>query len=428
MKNGVANSSVANLAVVWLVLIVLLYFASGGFLLFQHAALNDNGLWLSYGALGAQRSSESMATLSVSIVVLVLVAPLSRRIVGVGTRERVFTALTMLAIASCLWSEVPVLSLGRALFLLVDTLFAFYLFVRFNPGQQMKLVLILGWISLLSSFVFVVVFPRYGVSHVILAGAWRGIYAQKNSCSAATLVLLPAAFYVAAASLLQKLARITYIGLSILLIVRTQSAMGRITLALLLALAAGIAIVRRIAVKDKLILLLGGVALVAAISATAVVHFGEIVFIMGKNLTLTGRTRIWQAVLPAIFRHPLTGYGYMAFWRGYEGASADVSLTAGWAVTSSHNGFLEVWLMLGLSGLVPVLYSFWRAGRCAFTCLRSGATPSHDCWWICLVFVTLVINADEAGIMTPNNLSWILYVVACAGLAKDAQYIRRKSA
>lgn len=84
--------------------------------------------------------------------------------------------------------------------------------------------------------------------------------------------------------------------------------------------------------------------------------------------------------------------------------------------------------MLGLVGLVPVLYSFWRAGRCAFTCLRSGATPLHDCWWICLAFVTLMINADEAAIMTPNNLGWILYVVACAGLAKDAQYIRRKGA
>ena len=372
MRDDVANSSVANLAVVWLVLIVLLYFASGGFLLFQHAALNDNSLWLSYGALGAQRSSESVATLSVSIVVLVLVVPLRKPIFGVCTRERVFTALTILAIASCVWSEVPILSLGRSLFLLVDTLFAFYLFVRFNPEQQMRLVLILGWISLLSSFVFVLVFPRFGVSHVIVAGAWRGIYAQKNSCSAATLVLLPAGFYVAAPGLIRKLARLAYIGLSILLVVQTQSAMGRITLALLLALVSGIAIIRRIAIKDRLILFLAAVILVAGIFATAVVHIGEIAFIMGKDLTLTGRTRIWQAVLPVILRHPLTGYGYMAFWRGYEGVSADVSLTAGWAVASSHNGFLEVWLMLGLVGLVPVLYSFWRAGRCAFTCLRSA--------------------------------------------------------
>jgi hypothetical protein len=36
----------------------------------------------------------------------------------------------------------------------------------------------------------------------------------------------------------------------------------------------------------------------------------------------------------------------------------------------------------------------------------------------------LVVNLDEKAMMVPNDLVWMLYIIACLGLAEAAKYIR----
>ena len=98
-------------------------------------------------------------------------------------------------------------------------------------------------------------------------------------------------------------------------------------------------------------MLLVGASIAVPLIAAGVIHFGEISYFLGKDPTLTGRTQIWKSVGAEIMKHPILGYGYCAFWRGYQGESANSALTNGWAVTSAHNGFLQTWLTLGAVGL-----------------------------------------------------------------------------
>lgn len=73
---------------------------------------------------------------------------------------------------------------------------------------------------------------------------------------------------------------------------------------------------------------------------------GQLAQGVGRDPTLTGRSEIWKAVL-GIHTNPLIGTGYESFWLGPR--LARVWETAG-AVNEAHNGYLEVYLNLGLIG------------------------------------------------------------------------------
>ena len=118
------------------------------------------------------------------------------------------------------------------------------------------------------------------------------------------------------------------------------------------------------------------VAILLFVGLSAVVLFGavyyrEILLLLGKDPTLTGRTGIWKLVIASAVKRPILGFGYRAFWTGLQGESAHLALTEGWSPTGAHNGFLDVWLNLGLVGLGIVFFLRWR-GPCVMASLVSS--------------------------------------------------------
>ena len=102
---------------------------------------------------------------------------------------------------------------------------------------------------------------------------------------------------------------------------------------------------------------------------------------LGKDLTLTGRTGIWSAVLDSIAKRPLLGYGYQAFWLGLEGESYRIILAVSWVLAQAQNGFLDVMLEMGTVGLAIVLLVFGFAFRDAAAAFSVLATiPSFGRW------------------------------------------------
>ena len=71
---------------------------------------------------------------------------------------------------------------------------------------------------------------------------------------------------------------------------------------------------------------------------------------VGRDPTLTGRTVIWNAVL-STHTNPLIGSGYESFWLGPR--LQEVWAQTGGGITEAHNGYLEIYLNLGIVGLSP---------------------------------------------------------------------------
>jgi len=120
---------------------------------------------------------------------------------------------------------------------------------------------------------------------------------------------------------------------------------------------------------------------------------GSMARAVGKDPTLTDRTKIWGFLLD-MHTNPLIGTGYQSFWLGPR-LEQFWSTSGFWGVNEAHNGYLEVYLELGVIGVL-LMIGFLIVGYKAI-CRRltssSGLAVFGLATWLVLVFY----NMSEAG-------------------------------
>jgi exopolysaccharide production protein ExoQ len=138
---------------------------------------------------------------------------------------------------------------------------------------------------------------------------------------------------------------------------------------------------------------------------------------VGRNLTLTDRTQIWDAVLKVDI-NPVVGAGFESFWLGER-------LENMWSLFSfhpvqAHNGYIETYLNLGLMGvflLVCMLVAaFWTAKRVMIRNVGLGR------FHVGLLLAIAVYNYAEASFKA-MHLAWFAFYL----IALDCQHEQRAS-
>ncbi len=71
----------------------------------------------------------------------------------------------------------------------------------------------------------------------------------------------------------------------------------------------------------------------------------------GRDETLSGRDELWKLVYAEGLRHPLFGDGFGAFW--HEGRGRELVIT--WDPRQAHHAWIDVFVDLGIVGLVVVI-------------------------------------------------------------------------
>ena len=157
----------------------------------------------------------------------------------------------------------------------------------------------------------------------------------------------------------------------------------------------------------------------------------------GRDASLTGRTGIWETVLSEP-NNPLFGTGYTSFWLGER-------LQRIWAhyprtrLLQAHNGYLEVYLNLGVVGLVLLGGVLWTGLRNARRRLRAPqyTTGNPDdslfqTFGIAYILAYLIYNTTEATFMGLNFLFIVFLLLAFdfqrAGFRKSGSHIEQRSA
>ena len=207
-----------------------------------------------------------------------------------------------------------------------------------------------------------------------------------------------------------------YILLMFVMVFMAHAATARVLTLVYIAFMASITISSKFGRRSSL--LIAGMFLTAGVSMGFVVFqfLPRVLAALGRNATLTGRTDIWVLVMRSIAKRPLLGYGYYAFWQGLKGESGNIIVAAHWFFGYAHNGVLEIWLQLGLVGTALFFVTLVQALRNAWFCLRNGCSPGVE-WYIGLIALTVMYNVDESTVLWPIDLSSVLYIVACCGLA-----------
>lgn len=133
---------------------------------------------------------------------------------------------------------------------------------------------------------------------------------------------------------------------------------------------------------------------------------GEFARSLGRNPTLTDRTQLWKILL-SMHTNPLIGSGYDSFWLGER--FLHVWRTFGEAINEAHNGYLEVYLNLGLIGLL-ILVAFLIASYRGICKRLAAPGPSFAPLAMALWTVMLFYNMTEAAFRF--HWMWITFLFA----------------
>jgi exopolysaccharide production protein ExoQ len=316
-------------------------------------------------------------------------------------------AVSALAVLSTSWSNDPSITARRSLVLLGTTLFGVYFGSNFDLGEQVQILAKSFGIIVLLSFYFALMMPQYGINHDIHGGSWTGVFTQKNLLGKAMIVA--AIVFFSANKIVKWPMRWAFFAGTVCLLFLSDSRTSQLVLIAMLVLAPIYQLIRRNGMTIVIPIALAFGIVLVALGAIIVTNADTLLIVMGRNPTLTGRTEIWKAIWHAISKQMLLGYGFDGFWAGIRGKSADVILALGWVAKHSHNGFLDIWLDLGIVGLGVFLTSYFDALLHAIHVLRRQA-GSGAYWPIHYLAFMLLYHLTEGPILRQNSIYWALYV------------------
>jgi exopolysaccharide production protein ExoQ len=402
------------LAAPWLMQGILLICATRGYPPFFSEAGTDV---YTGGSSLISATALYLIRLAIWMGTLFMVMPMTRSMHALGANRMLLLSLPALAFISAAWSTAPRNTLAASLSLLLLTVAGIYIGSTLLAAQQMQVIMVTGAVAAIASLLLAGLFPSEGMDATGHFGAIKGIFTHKNSCGFFMALLSTPAFFVRRTMRVNRMLVWGYGGLCALLVLLSQSRTAWIDMACIGLAAAGLPMLRAFRPRDGVIL--AGVAAMAALLAgyAVYVNLDTILAVMGKDPTFSGRALIWQAVFAAILKRPLLGYGYLAFFSSLSAGAGSLVLTTHFVVNHPHNGYLAVWLNLGLVGLVLLALMVFKA---AVNAGRSWRQNPHTDWYLCLIVLILVENFSEIGLVTPDDLSWLLFVVACVGLHQAA--------
>jgi len=325
---------------------------------------------------------------------------------------------------SYFWSINPSQTLRFAVYAIGTTGFGLYIATRYTLPEQLELLAWTYGLLLTLSILFAVGIPSYGLMSGVHEGAFRGVFTHKNQYGAfmapGGVVFLLNAFQGKKHTWIYW----CFLILTCATMVLSQSTTAIGTFAVMLMLCIVYRVFRwRYEVMISAILAVTMVGLAGLIYIAGYVGSDSLFDLVGKDVTLSGRTDIWTYVWDQIQLRPWFGYGLAAFWNGYDGPSGYVQLAMRIAVIYAHNGFLDIWLSLGLVGLSVFVVGFLSTTIQSLTLLRKTNTP-EGFWPLLFLTYILLSNLTEGTISNMNSSFWALYTAVSYSLviAKKNQY------
>ncbi|MEM9219739.1 MAG: O-antigen ligase family protein [Cyanobacteria bacterium P01_F01_bin.150] len=316
--------------------------------------------------------------------------------------------LVLLAAASFLWSAQPSVTQSRGIAIIGTTLFGLYFGYRFTLTKQLKILAIAFGIILSTCFLLAIALPKYGIMAALHAGDWRGIYIHKNVLGQ-TMVLSSIIFLcLSLDKSFPKWKANAGIIASLLLIILSTSTSAMVNC---LGLVIIFFCLKALRFHGKLMIasVCFLIVFAAIVFLLLTLNAADILAIFGKDLTLTGRADMWPIIVKVASKNSLLGYGYGGFWGDLSSPGGAVWREYGWPAPNAHNGFLDIWVQLGLVGLGLFSISYFNLLFRGIY-LSGKLHPSASSWAVLYLSFTFITNLTETSLMGQNSLNWVLFV------------------
>ncbi len=318
-----------------------------------------------------------------------------------------------LMFASLMWSVNPQETFTQLRAdLLPMMLFSLYFASRFTFDEQLEVVSMALTTGLLVSIFCAVAIPSVGVHPAgsPFAGAWKGVYIEKNGFGAISVLTANVLFLKAIFAKKHYFRAWFPFGLAMLAVLRSTSktalALSFVTLLIIFSIYhfkwQG---KRTILISDLLILIVGGVITYAV---------GEFDSVFGS---LSGRTDIWSFALHRLDANYFwLGFGKGAFFNT-PAIMDSFKFEYQYIVNHAHNGYLETLLDIGFIGLIVFVICFVLIYARSFQLAYKADRPS-GLFPITLLNFLLLQNLSESYLTYRANIVWVLFVSICLSINK----------
>lgn len=323
-------------------------------------------------------------------------------------------ALAGFAVLSLAWSGAPDVAARRLAATLLVGATMLIVGLALRPARTIAVLrgvtLLLAVATLLSGLLVpLLAIHQPGDPEPVIVGAWRGVFFHKNVAGGAIglgLVLWAERWW-AAPGRWRSLAAVLVVAVALVL---TRSKSSQAAALLGIVALVGVKGMIRLARGDpgSGVLLRAGVAAAAATALVLVWSATDLGDYLLDPDAFTGRGALWQAVATLARERPLLGHGYASVFQvGDDGPLAPLA-TSNWVrtVSQSHNGLLDLWVTLGVIGVVLALWALfvdpWRR-------VARLPAPIRDEWQPLLAGImafAFVQGLMEGGLMVAGGVKW----------------------
>ena len=340
------------------------------------------------------------------------------RVLSLFSKNIALVFLTMLAVLSTVWSIAPIASLYAGVALTGCLFTAAIIRIHYNDVEIYSLLNRVALFLAVSSLLVVLLLPDAGIMGGMHEDRWRGVFAHKNAlarCMALGLIIsLISLFYARKPKV--KLALIVFSAIYLVVLIATGSASNLVVVTLAVAAWLLIAALRSL-IASTSYSLLPMLLLIGAAGIFIASDYAWLLELLGRDITLTGRTLIWTASVAAIEDAPVLGYGHSVFWRDDVGlAYSYLGLLLNWDAPHAHNGVLELGLNLGLIGVVVFLFSLVLLLAKAWVQAYHEKTLVSDLNFTILV-AFIITNISECTLLRPG-IHWIVYLLVAFSISQ----------
>ena len=361
---------------------------------------------------------------AVYVLILALIAVRPSLAMRMPTASPALSLIVVLAFLSAIWSIYPDVTLRRSIAFLFTTVFGIYLALRFSFPEIIRMLATGLSILMLLSFASVFLMPDVGLDSAQHVGAWKGIFWQKNVTGRMMVWLVLCLLWLDWQREGNRWVVRPLLALALLLIVMSRSGTGLVTSILVAGLLFSTTLVRgsirSFAPTFAFLLLIGIVALTGGTT-----FWHDILYGLGRDPTLTGRTVLWEHTLLAIKDRFVLGWGYAAYWYGAYGPGS--AFTQGWGINSAHNGWIEAWLDLGLAGVVLAAMLLSRMLFQGFLAIRYSTNKGEPAWIFTVGCALLLISISESVFLERHSLNWIVLVIGVTRLVQRRRWARHQA-
>jgi O-antigen ligase len=316
--------------------------------------------------------------------------------------------IIMSVILSIIFSPHIKLSLRYLLSFLVVFLPVCLYIIEFGSRSLYRFLTVFLISVLFVSLFYIIIFPQYGIMSGNHFGAYRGVFLHKNVfgifCAVTSLFCITAV-------LLNSQSKIKFFYMLVYVICMFLVLQSKSTTSVVLFFLSNFIYVffflfsKIRSLTSKVIVYYTVLGILLFFLFTFSIYYENIVYALGKDPTLTGRTDLWEVLFYIAMDRPIFGHGLGLFYRSE--IMYQYSIEFGWGAKSTHNSYLDLLLGIGIIGLFSFLYFVFNL-LIKYPAVKL-ATPLETLCYSGLI-LCLLFGFFEAGAFISSNVIWILNV------------------